>query len=225
MKTRMVELRENVLQHNDSAADALRQQFEADGTLVISMVSSPGSGKTALLEATLSHFRQRYRVGALVGDMATDNDCRRLARAGVPVQQINTGNECHLDAAMIRQAMGQWKAPGLDLLFIENVGNLICPACYDLGEKMRAVLLSVTEGDDKPSKYPVIFNTSDVAIITKADLLAADVGFDIGSARRNIQAVHPGMQVLELSSRTGQGMQAWLSLVESHVAANREGRT
>lgn len=218
MTTRLLQVQQKALKHNDQAADKLRRQFQAAGTFVVSIVSSPGSGKTALLEATLASLRMRYRVGALVGDLATDNDGRRLARAQVPVHQINTGEGCHLNAQMVQQALDQWNAGPLDVLFIENVGNLVCPASYDLGEHMRVVLLSVTEGDDKPSKYPVIFNTSDVAIITKSDLLTADVGFDVAAARTNIHAVHSGMQVLELSSRTGHGMSTWLSLLESRRA-------
>lgn len=221
MTTRLLQVRENILQKNDLAAAALRKEFEAAGTAVISIVSSPGAGKTALLEATLAALRERYRCAALVGDLATDNDCRRLARAGAPVKQINTGDGCHLDADMIRQALSGWDVGPLDLLFIENVGNLVCPAGYDLGERLRAVLLSVTEGDDKPSKYPVIFHTSDLAVITKTDLLAHDVGFDLAAARANIHAVHPEMPILELSSRTAEGMPAWLGRIEAEIAKAR----
>ena len=221
MTTRLVQVREKVLKGNDEVAAALRREFEAAGTAVMSMVSSPGSGKTALLEATLTKLRGRYRAAALVGDLATDNDARRLGSAGFPVKQINTGDGCHLDAEMVRTALAGWELPELDVLFIENVGNLVCPAAYDLGEQMRVVLLSVTEGDDKPSKYPVIFNTSDVAIITKCDLLKHDVGFDMAAARRSIELVHAGMKVLEVSARTGQGMDAWMTMIESCIATGR----
>jgi hydrogenase nickel incorporation protein HypB len=168
--TRIVEVRRNVLKANDAIAHELRARFEAAGVCVISVVSSPGSGKTAFLEKILRLLRERgLRVAALVGDLATDNDAARLARSGAPVKQIVTGTTCHLDASMVRHALGDWTLEGLDFLFIENVGNLVCPASYDLGEKARLVLLSVTEGEDKPLKYPSIFNSADIAVITKLD--------------------------------------------------------
>jgi len=213
-KTRMVEVRANALKQNDLAARALRRKFEEDGVFAVSLVSSPGAGKTTLLEATLRRLRERWRVAALVGDLATDNDARRLARAEVPVRQISTGTLCHLEAAMVERALQECAAGPLDFLFIENVGNLVCPASYDLGEAMRAVLFSVTEGDDKPLKYPTIFNTSDVAVLTKTDLLGAGE-FDLAQARANIQAVRPGMDVLELSTRSGAGFSGWIDYLES----------
>src|SRR5688572_30472688 len=158
---RLVEIRQKVLKQNDLLASALRQRFHAAGVYVVSLVSSPGSGKTTLLEKTLSLLRARYQVAALVGDLATDNDAIRLARAEVPVRQIATGTLCHLDAAMVASALEEWDLETLDLLFIENVGNLVCPSSYDLGENIRLVLFSVTEGEDKPLKYPTIFNTAD----------------------------------------------------------------
>jgi hydrogenase nickel incorporation protein HypB len=211
---RLVEVRQNILKRNDIAARALRERFRTAGTYVVSLVSSPGAGKTAFLEKVLSLLRDRYRVAALVGDLATDNDARRLARAGVPVKQITTGTVCHLEADMIASALDGWRPEELDFLFIENVGNLVCPATFDLGEELRLVLFSVTEGEDKPLKYPTIFNTADVAIITKTDLAAA-VEFDAAAARRSIQSVRPGMEIFELSARTGEGMEAWLSFLQS----------
>src|SRR5580765_8510330 len=169
---RLVEVRKNVLRQNDVMARALRDRFRAAGVFVVSLVSSPGSGKTAFLEKTLTLLRPTCRVAALVGDLATENDAARLARSQAPVKQITTGTLCHLEAAMIQTALEDWKLEDLDILFIENVGNLVCPSSYDLGENMRLVLLSVTEGEDKPLKYPTIFNTADVAVLTKIDLAA-----------------------------------------------------
>jgi hydrogenase nickel incorporation protein HypB len=212
--TRIVEIRTKILKQNDVAARTLRQRFESAGVFTVSFVSSPGSGKTMLLEKTLASLREQYRVAALVGDLATDNDARRLARSAVPVRQITTGTVCHLEAEMVRTALDDWSLEELDFLFIENVGNLVCPASYDLGEALRVVVFSVTEGEDKPLKYPTIFNTADVAIITKADLAAA-VEFDAAEALKNIEAVRPGMQVLTVSAKRGEGMSEWLRLLES----------
>ncbi|HPQ16732.1 MAG TPA: hydrogenase nickel incorporation protein HypB, partial [Bryobacteraceae bacterium] len=185
---RIIEVRQNVLKRNDLLARELRREFREAGVGVVSLVSSPGSGKTALLERTLTLLQPRFRVAALVGDLATENDAARLARSKAPVKQIITGTVCHLDAEMVRKALDGWKLADFELLFIENVGNLVCPASYDLGEDMRVVLMSVTEGEDKPLKYPTIFHGADLAVITKADLAAA-VEFDWDAATRNIQAV------------------------------------
>lgn len=218
----MVEVRQNVLKQNDLLARSLRQEFADAGLLVVSLVSTPGAGKTALLERTLAQLRQTgHRVAALVGDLATENDAQRLARSGVPVEQIVTGTVCHLDANMIQTALSKWNLRELDILFIENVGNLVCPSSYDLGENLRLVLMSVTEGEDKPLKYPTIFNTADVAVITKIDLAAA-VDFKRADAKANIQAVRPGMLMLELSAKTGEGMDAYLDLMVSQLRT--EGR-
>jgi hydrogenase nickel incorporation protein HypB len=214
---RMVEVRRNAFKQNDALARALRDRFRDAGVHVFSVVSSPGAGKTTLLEKTLTRLRRQCRVAALVGDLATENDAARLARAQAPVKQIITGTVCHLDAAMIERALEGWNLNELDLLFIENVGNLVCPASYDLGEESRMVLLSVTEGEDKPLKYPTIFNTADVAVITKIDLAGA-VEFDLADARDNIQRVRPGMQIIEVSAKTGEGMEAWMGLFQSRIA-------
>jgi hydrogenase nickel incorporation protein HypB len=202
---RMLEVRKNVLKQNDVIARALRDRFRAQGTLAVSLVSSPGAGKTTFLEKTLTFLKPRFRVAALVGDLATENDALRLARSGAPVKQITTGTLCHLEAAMVERALEDWNLDQLDILFVENVGNLVCPASYDLGEDLRMVLLSVTEGEDKPLKYPTIFNSADVAVITKIDLAAA-VEFDERAANANIQAVRPGMQVFKVSAKTNEGM-------------------
>jgi len=209
---RLVEVRKNVLKQNDIVARALRECFREAGVLAVSLVSSPGSGKTAFLERTLTLLHPRYRVAALVGDLATENDAARLARSQAPVKQILTGTLCHLEAAMVQNALGGWDLNKLDFLFIENVGNLVCPSSYDLGEDLRFVLLSVTEGEDKPLKYPTIFNSADVAIVTKSDLAAA-VEFDEAAALRNIQAVRPGMEVFRLSAKTGEGMAEFLDFL------------
>jgi hydrogenase nickel incorporation protein HypB len=216
--TRLVEVRQKILKQNDVVARQLRQRFLDAGTFVISLVSSPGAGKTAFLEKVLGHARQFHRTAALVGDLATDNDAQRLARSNVPVKQIITGTVCHLEADMVQSALNDWPPAQepLDLLFIENVGNLVCPSSFDLGENLRLVLMSVTEGEDKPLKYPTIFNTADIAIITKIDLAAA-VEFDAPAARRNIHAVRPGMEILELSAKTGQGMDQWHRLLETKI--------
>ncbi|MDT5122187.1 MAG: hydrogenase nickel incorporation protein HypB [Acidobacteriota bacterium] len=210
---RLVEVRQNVLKQNDLLARELRQRFRAAGVRVVSLVSSPGAGKTALLEKMLTLLRPERRVAALVGDLATENDAARLARSGAPVKQITTGTVCHLDASMVERALEEWNIEELDLLFIENVGNLVCPSSYDLGEDLRVVLLSVTEGEDKPLKYPTIFNTADVAVITKSDLAAA-VEFNRQAAHDNIQRVRPGMRVFEVSAKTGDGMEEWLRFIE-----------
>ncbi len=161
-----------------------------------------------------------YRVAALVGDLATDNDAQRLAQAQVPVRQIITGTVCHLEAEMVTKALVGWSLDELDFLFIENVGNLVCPSNYDLGEDLRLVLLAVTEGEDKPLKYPTIFNTADVAVITKIDLAEA-VEFDRAAAYKNIQSVRPGMQIFEVSSKTGAGMADWLGFLEARLSEIR----
>jgi hydrogenase nickel incorporation protein HypB len=210
---RMVEVRQNVLKQNDVIARSLRERFRQAGVVVVSLVSSPGSGKTAFLEKTLTLLRSRFRLAALVGDLATENDAARLARSQVPVKQIITGTVCHLEAAMVQSALEEWDLNQLDFLFIENVGNLVCPSSYDLGEDLRVVLLSVTEGEDKPLKYPTIFNSADVGVITKSDLAAA-VEFDEVTVRRNIQGVRPGMTVFKVSSKTEEGMSEFLHFLE-----------
>ena len=214
MTSRIVEVRQHVLKKNDLIARTLRDRFRHAGVFVVGLVSSPGAGKTAMLEWTLRALAPGRRVAALVGDLATDNDARRLSAAGVPVRQISTGTICHLDAEMVQSALGDWDLAHLDFLFIENVGNLVCPASYDLGEDLRAVLLSVTEGEDKPLKYPTIFNTVDVAVVTKTDLATA-VDFDRARALRHILDVRPDLAVLEVSARTGEGMPSWLALLEA----------
>ena len=221
---RMLEVRKNVLKQNDVIARALRDRFRAEGTLAVSLVSSPGAGKTTFLEKTLTLLKRHFRVAALVGDLATENDALRLARSGVPVRQITTGTLCHLEAAMIEHALEDWNLGQLDILFVENVGNLVCPASYDLGEDLRMVLLSVTEGEDKPLKYPTIFNSADVAVITKIDLAAA-VEFDERAANANIQAVRPGMQVFKVSAKTNEGMDDFLQFLADALTERSQKMT
>ena len=218
---RLIEVRKNVLKQNDVVARELREHFHDAGVFVVSLVSSPGSGKTAFLEKLLTMLRQDYQVAALVGDLATENDAMRLARSQAPVRQITTGTLCHLEAGMVQTALQGWEPEHLDFLFLENVGNLVCPSSYDLGEDLRLVLLSVTEGEDKPLKYPSIFNSADVAIITKMDLAEA-VEFDETTARNNIQAVRPGMPTFLLSAKTGDGMGGFLEFLATRLAELRQ---
>jgi hydrogenase nickel incorporation protein HypB len=203
---RMVEVRRKILKENDLLARSLRARFHRAGVQVVSLVSSPGAGKTTLLERLLVELQPDYRVAALVGDLATENDAARLARSGALVKQITTGTVCHLDAGMVERALADWRLEELDFLFIENVGNLVCPASFDLGEAVRLVAVSTPEGEDKPLKYPTIFNTADVAVITKLDLAAA-TGVDLPALVQNICLVRPGITVFQVSARSGEGMQ------------------
>ncbi|HWE84113.1 MAG TPA: hydrogenase nickel incorporation protein HypB [Terracidiphilus sp.] len=220
LTTRIVELRQGILKKNDELARGLRGRFEAAGVLVLNLVSSPGTGKTEFLQRTLKELRARgARAAALVGDLETDNDARRLAASGAPVRQINTHGICHLEAEMVGKHLDGWELGALDYLFIENVGNLVCPSSYDLGERVRVALLSVTEGEDKPLKYPTLFNSADAAVITKMDIAEA-VGFDRGAALKSLQAIRPGIRVFETSAKTGAGMEEWLGWLEQ-TASNR----
>ena len=222
MTTRIVELRQGILKKNDELARELRGRFTTAGVLVLNLVSSPGTGKTAFLERTLRELRLGgSRVAALVGDLETDNDARRLAASGAPVRQINTHGICHLEAEMVGRHLEGWdgvELGGLDYLFIENVGNLVCPSSYDLGERIRVALLSVTEGEDKPLKYPTLFNSADAAVITKMDIAEA-VGFDRAAALKSLQAIRPGIRVFETSAKTGAGMVEWLGWLEKTASS------
>ncbi|MFM9089617.1 MAG: hydrogenase nickel incorporation protein HypB [Cyanobium sp.] len=207
---RRVVLQESLLAKNNHLAAHNRDHFQAAGVQVVNVLSSPGTGKTALLEALASRAPSSLRLAALVGDLATDQDARRLRQAGLPAVQITTGHVCHLDAAMVHEALDTLAERGhpltaLDLLLIENVGNLVCPAAFDLGEELRVVLLSVTEGEDKPLKYPATFHSADLVVITKVDLAEA-VGFDRGLVDRHLRQVAPTARVLATSARTGEGM-------------------
>lgn len=216
---RIVQVRQQILKKNDTLARELRKRYRQAGVFVVSLVSSPGSGKTTFLRETLKRLVGQYNVAALVGDLATENDANRLAESGAPVRQIVTGTVCHLEAAMVDRATADagWDLGSLDFLFVENVGNLVCPASYDLGEDLRVVLLSTTEGEDKPLKYPTIFNTADMAILTKCDIAEA-VGFDRTAALASINSVRPGLPVMEVSAKSGLGMDRWMELLVARRA-------
>ena len=208
-----VPLEKKVLSENDRLAGRLRESFEQHGILCVNLISSPGSGKTSLLERTLERLPRDKRVAVLTGDIQTDNDARRLARFGFPAKQITTGGTCHLDAKRVENALADWPLENLDLLIIENVGNLVCPSSYDLGEAAKIVMLSVTEGEDKPLKYPSIFAKSELLILNKVDLLPY-VPFDIARAREYALQIHPGMEILEVSCTTDQGLEKWIEWLE-----------
>ncbi len=225
MKPRLLEIKQGVLSKNDELAAGLRQRFAEAQVFVLNLVSSPGAGKTTFLQQTLVGLRQRgYSVAALVGDLETDNDAQRLAQSGAPVKQIVTAGNCHLEAQMIETFIEDWDLTRFDFLFIENVGNLVCPSSYDLGEAMRVVLLSTTEGEDKPLKYPPMFFSSDLAVITKIDIADA-VEFDRQAALTNLERVHPGIPVLEVSAKKDIGMEAWLDLLAQRLEAFRAVET
>ncbi len=212
---RILTVRTKILKKNDELARQMRSEFVAAGVAVCNLVSSPGTGKTAFLQDTLSRLLQSgAAAAAIVGDLETDNDAKRLAKSGAPVRQIMTHGCCHLEADMIRDHLDEWTLSDLDYLFIENVGNLVCPTSWDLGESLRVALLSVTEGEDKPLKYPGLFNTADVAVITKTDL-AGPCEFARKQALDNLQSVRPGIQVFETSAKTGDGMDAWIEFLQT----------
>ncbi len=213
-----IELRHAILAKNDRLAERNRGFFRARGLLVLNVLSSPGSGKTTLIGETIRRLGQRLRTAVIVGDLATDNDARRLRESGAPVIQINTGTVCHLEADMVARAFKQLDAAGLDLLIIENVGNLVCPASYDLGEDLRVVLLSVTDGEDKPLKYPPMFHLANAVIISKLDLARA-CDFNREAATANIRHIAPHARLFELSAKTGAGLDDWCDyLVKQHEA-------
>ena len=213
---REVVVRRGLLVKNDAQAMRNRDRFRRHGVLVVNLLSSPGSGKTALLEKTLADLGAELPTAVIVGDLATDNDARRLRRPGVEVVQITTGNVCHLEASMVDRAMTEMSLARIRLLFIENVGNLVCPASYDLGEELRVVLLSVTEGEDKPLKYPKMFKLADLVVVTKTDL-APFLDYDRAGGLRNIAQIAPQATVLEVSARTGQGLDAWYAYLKGHT--------
>lgn len=220
-RARIIEVTENLLEKNEERARALRQRFAEARLLVLNVMSSPGSGKTALIQRTIADMGRRHvRIGAIVGDLETDNDARRLRESGGPVVQITTGGYCHLEAGMVARAAEEMDLDALDILFIENVGNLVCPASFDLGEDARVALLSVTEGEDKPRKYPTLFHRVQAVVVNKMDI-AEVVGFDAEAARASIRAVAPHASLLELSARTGFGLEAWYAWVSTQLDAKR----
>lgn len=211
MQPRILEVRTQILKKNDTLARSMREEFLERGTYVINLVSSPGTGKTAWLQKTLQRMVEgNLSVAALVGDLETDNDAKRLAASGAPVRQIMTHGCCHLEAEMIRDHLADWKLGVVDYLFIENVGNLVCPSSWDLGESLRVAMLSVSEGEDKPLKYPGLFNSSDVAVITKTDLAEA-CEFRRQLAYDNLRSIQPKLEIFEGSAKTGEGLEAWIA--------------
>lgn len=205
-----------VLEKNDALAARNRERFGAHDVAVLNVVSSPGAGKTSLLEQTIARLRDRLRLGVVEGDVQTDLDAQRVAKFGVPVTQIVTNGGCHLEAQLVRDAVDQMDLDAIDLLLIENVGNLVCPANYDLGERMKVVLLSTTEGDDKPLKYPAMFRNASVLVITKADLVP-HLPCDLDVIRRNALSINPDLSVFVTSATTGEGLTAWCEWLERQV--------
>jgi hydrogenase nickel incorporation protein HypB len=216
-----VPLEQKVLNENGRIAAELRARFSEHGILCLNLVSSPGAGKTSLLERTLEAFPSGRRLAVLTGDIQTDNDAVRLARFGFPVRQITTGGTCHLDARMVEKALAEWRLEDLDLLLVENVGNLVCPSSYDLGEAAKIVVLSVAEGEDKPLKYPSMFFKSELLILNKTDLLPY-VPFSMAKARENAQRVHPGIEIIEVSCLSGEGLPKWQDWLESRLESRRK---
>lgn len=215
-----IKLEKKILSRNDRLAAEMRELFQSRGIAVMNMVSSPGSGKTSLLEMTLADLAGDMKVAVIEGDIQTENDARRIAATGVPVHQITTGGACHLDAEMIKGSLQRFDLENLDLLVIENVGNLVCPSAFDLGEGARVALISVTEGDDKPLKYPAMFHTAHVMVINKMDLLP-HTDFSLEEVIRNARSLNPGIGILKTSCRTGEGLGEWSDYVRKFVAETR----
>jgi len=207
----------NLMSENDQVASHNRDHFDKNNVLAINLMSSPGSGKTALLETTIQQLKKQFRIAVIEGDLETENDADRIRKQGVPAIQITTGSACHLDAHMVHDAVHNLSLKDLDIVFIENVGNLVCPASFDLGQHLNVTLLSVTEGDDKPSKYPVMFRASDLMLLTKTDLLAVLDDFDTKKAEQNLRQLASDAPVIELSSRRGDGVSTWVSWLHQQI--------
>ncbi|MEN8177267.1 MAG: hydrogenase nickel incorporation protein HypB [Pseudomonadota bacterium] len=220
-----IEILENLLSENDHQAAHNRQHFDNHAVLTVNLMSSPGSGKTSLLEATIDALKDNYRIGVIEGDLETENDARRIREKGVSAIQITTGTACHLDAHMVHHALHQMDLDQLDILFIENVGNLVCPASFDLGQHLNITLLSVTEGDDKPAKYPVIFRAADKVLITKADLLPFLDDFNTERAEQSIKDLAITEPAIILSAKNSEGMKNWLGWLEHEVRQQATRRT
>lgn len=216
---REIAVERSVLARNDALAEANRVLFRGAGAYAVNLISSPGTGKTALLEATLGRLAARLRVGVVEGDVQTENDARRIAATGVPVEAVVTGGACHLDASMVRRAFTALAARTggrLDLLIVENVGNLVCPVTCDLGEDEKVALVSVTEGEDKPLKYPALFHAASLLVVTKTDLLP-HLDFDLDALVRNARSINPALRIFSLSARTGEGLEAWVGYLEERA--------
>lgn len=218
---KVVDVEQDILYENNLLAERNRGYFEAKNILALNLVSSPGSGKTTLLEKTLTDLKGRELFSVIEGDQQTNNDADRIHATGTKVVQINTGKGCHLDAHMVLHALQGMKPPANSILFIENVGNLVCPAMFDLGEKERVVVMSVTEGDDKPLKYPDMFHSASVCIINKIDLLPY-VPFSMEKAKQNVLKVKPDMKIIELSCTNGEGLEIWYNWLQSKVLQPEE---
>jgi hydrogenase nickel incorporation protein HypB len=216
---------QDLLEANDRLAAHNREHFDSHGVLAINLMSSPGSGKTALLEATIVALRDRYRMAVIEGDLETENDAERIRALGVPAIQITTGTACHLDAQLVHQALHHLPLAGLDLLFIENVGNLVCPASFDLGQHLNVTLLSVTEGDDKPAKYPVMFRASDLVVLSKADLLGVMDDFDPHRAERALRLLGRDIRMIRTAARRTPEITSWLDWLRDEVASKRSPAT
>jgi len=214
---RILDVRKKILNKNDQLAQGLRAEFVRHGIFVANLVSSPGAGKTELLRRTMIELSRSFTPAAITGDLATENDAGRLAESGALAKQILTGTMCHLEADMVSNVISQWDLPSLDFLFIENVGNLVCPGDFDLGEDVRVMLLTTTEGEDKPLKYPTLINTADVVIINKMDIAEA-VECDVSLLERNIHEVRPGAEIFKMSAKTGIGIEAWLDYLQQRFA-------
>lgn len=221
-KTTTIPVIENLLAENDRQAAHVRAHFDAHGVLAVNLMSSPGAGKTALLEATIKALPPGLKVAVIEGDLETENDADRIRRHGVPAVQITTGVTCHLDATMVHDALHDLPLDGVDIVFIENVGNLVCPADFDVGQHLDVVLLSVTEGDDKPDKYPVIFRGADMVLLTKCDLLPFIEEFDVARARRSVGRVRGSGPLEEVSAKSGKGLEAWINWLKANLLAQRE---
>ena len=213
---KVVTLEQKILLRNEEIADKNRAFFSENGILAVNIISSPGSGKTFLLEKTLEAFKDDIQCAVITGDLQTDNDAARLAGKGAPVKQIQTGSSCHLDALQIQESLEEVAKAGTKILFIENVGNLVCPSAFNLGENFKIALLSVTEGEDKPLKYPALFTQAPVSVVTKTDLVP-HLDCDMKLLRENLRTVHPGMFVFELSAKSGEGMDGWLDYLRNLV--------
>ncbi len=216
-----VDVLHGLLSENDRQAAHNREHLEKHGVLAINLMSSPGAGKTALLEATIAALKNELRIAVIEGDLETENDAERIRAQGVPAIQITTGSACHLDAHMVHDALHHLDLAQIDLLFIENVGNLVCPASFDLGHHRNVVLLSTTEGDDKPAKYPVMFRAADLMLLTKSDLLAVLDDFDPARAEHHLRQLANAAPVLQLSARKGAGLDAWLNWLREEIAARQ----
>ena len=216
-----VSVLQNLLSNNNYQAEHNRSHFDAAKVLVINLMSSPGSGKTALLEATIKRLGDSLKLAVIEGDLETENDALRIQAQGVPAYQITTGSACHLDAHLIHNALHHISIEGLELLFIENVGNLVCPASFDMGHHRNVVLLSVTEGDDKPAKYPVMFRATDLMLISKTDLLPHLDDFSPDNAKQNLHNLANNTDVIELSAKTGDGLDEWITWLQAEIAAYR----